>query len=164
MLGWTGFAAPAPSPVSTVTLEERLFELSEAYDLNEHKTVDIVLSYSAIVVRDGGEIKYFLLQGAAIMVEDLLMWVLGAGGSRPLWDSPTSFTIMRLAGFICTATFYTYTRVKLKCVPLTVVHGIHDDRGDLFAALELVRRGAAAVPGNFVRSALEAWPFEGISR
>lgn len=112
-------------------------------------------------ISDGGEIKYFLLQGAAIMVEDLLMWVLGADGARPLWDSPTSFTITRLAGFIYTATFYMYTRVRFKCVPLTVAHGIQDDRGDLFAAVELVRRGAVAVPGNFVRFAVEAWPFEG---
>ena len=51
MLGWTGFAGLAPSPVSIVTLEERLFELFEAYDLNERKTADIVLDDSAIVVR-----------------------------------------------------------------------------------------------------------------
>lgn len=51
MLGWTGFTGPAPSPVSNVTLEERLLALFEAYDLDERRTVDIVLGDSPIIVR-----------------------------------------------------------------------------------------------------------------
>ena len=112
-------------------------------------------------ISDGGEIKYYLLQGAAIVVEDLLLWVLRADRARPSGDSSTSLTMMRLAGFAYTATFYVFTRVRLKCVPLAVSHRIHDERGDLFAAVEVVRRGALAVPGNFVRSVLEHWSIRG---
>lgn len=108
-------------------------------------------------ISDGGEIKYFLLQGAAIVVEDLLLWIVRADGARPSGDSPTSLTVMQVVGFAYTATFYIFTRVRFKCVPLTVSHGVRDERGDLFAAVEVVRRGAVAVPGNFVRSALEYW-------
>ena len=112
-------------------------------------------------ISDGGEIKYFLLQGAAIVVEDLLMWVLSANGATPSADSSQSLTMTQLVGFAYTATFYVFTRVRFKCVPLTVSHGIHDERGDLFAAVEVVRRGAVAVPGNFVRSAFEHWSIRG---
>lgn len=110
-----------------------------------------------VPVSDGGEIRYFLMQGTAIMVEDLLLWFMEDIGAQLLGGSSTLMLIFRVAGFIYTASFYVFTRVKFKCVPLTVAHGIHDERGELFAAVELLRRGVVAVPGNFVRSTLQAW-------
>ena len=100
---------------------------------------------------DGGEIGYFLLQGFAIMVEDLVLWALRvdcrSGASSRKW---------RLLGYVATAYFYILTRVKFKAVPLAAAHGIQDERGELFAALELVRRGLVAVPGNFVTVAMDS--------
>lgn len=99
---------------------------------------------------DGGEIGYFLLQGFAIMVEDLVLWTL-----RVDYRTGASGRKWRLPGYIATACFYILTRVKFKAVPLAAAHGIEDERGELFAALELVRRGLVAVPGNFVTVAMD---------
>ena len=93
---------------------------------------------------DGGEIGYFLIQGFAIMVEDFVLWALRV-------DCQTEpCRKRRVLGYSCVVPFYIFTRVKFKAVPLAAVHGIQDERGELFAALELVRRGLVAVPGNFV--------------
>lgn len=97
---------------------------------------------------NGGEVGYFLLQGFAIMTEDLVLWALRVdcrtGAPSRKW---------RVLGYISVAVFYVFTRVRFKAVPLAAVHGIYDERGELFAALELVRRCLVAVPGNFVRVA-----------
>ena len=98
---------------------------------------------------DGGEIGYFLLQGFAIMIEDLVLWALNLDCQAGI-----SGGILRLLGYLSTITFYILTRVKFKAIPLAAAHGIQDERGELFAALELVHRGLVAVPGNFVAMAL----------
>lgn len=105
---------------------------------------------------DGGEIKYFLLQGLAIMMEDFILWILGVddrskaktSSNGPSLEGPSGFRVA--TGYLYTASFYIFTRVMYKAVPLAIAHGIRDQRGELFAAVELVRRGAVAVPGNFV--------------
>lgn len=97
---------------------------------------------------DGGEIGYFLLQGVAIMVEDFVLWVLRVD----FRTGPPSRT-RRILGYSSLISFYILTRVKFKAVSLAAAHGIQDERGELFAALELVRRGLVAVPGNFVAAA-----------
>lgn len=98
---------------------------------------------------DGGEIMYFTLQAMEIIIEDLLLWIFEVDcrnrESSGLW---------RGAGYITTASFYIFTRSKYKAVPLAAAHGIRDERGELFAAVELVRRGVVAVPGNFVAAAM----------
>lgn len=100
---------------------------------------------------DGGEIGYFLLQGFAIMVEDFVLWALRVdcrtGAPSRAW---------RILGYLSTITFYILTRVKFKAIPLAAAHGIQDERGELFAALELVRRGLVAVPGNFATVVLDS--------
>ena len=103
-----------------------------------------------IPLSDGGEIMYFTLQAMAIMIEDLSLWIFQVDcrnrESSGLW---------RRVGYITTASFYIFTRVKYKAVPLAAAHGIRDERGELFAAVELVRRGAVAVPGNFVAAGMK---------
>jgi hypothetical protein len=58
-------------------------------------------------------------------------------------------------GYAITLSWYVWSRVQLKGVPVALAMGIEDERGDLFAALELVRLSAVAVPGNFVAIAWE---------
>ncbi|CAP92705.1 hypothetical protein E8E15_002425 [Penicillium rubens] len=99
---------------------------------------------------DGGEMKYFTLQGMAIIAEDFGCWVLGID------DRGTQPGVMRRwMGYAITLSWYVWSRVQLKGVPVALAMGIEDERGDLFAALELVRLSAAAVPGNFVATAWE---------
>ena len=97
---------------------------------------------------DGGEVGYFWLQGFAIMTEDLVLWAL-----RVDCRTGAPSQKRRVLGYMSVAVFYIFTRVRFKAVPLAAAHGIYDERGELFAALELVRRGLVAVPGNFVRMA-----------
>ncbi|KAJ6142502.1 hypothetical protein N7471_001955 [Penicillium samsonianum] len=99
---------------------------------------------------DGGEMKYFVFQGMAVIAEDLGCWVLGiddrgtkAGGMR------------RWVGYAVTLSWYVWSRVQLKGVPVALAMGIRNERGELFAALDLVQQSAAAVPGNFVAKAWE---------
>lgn len=99
---------------------------------------------------DGGELTYFLVQGAAVIVEDLICWLLCINDQTA--QPPT--VLRRWLGYMATAHWYIWSRVALKVVPLAVAHGIRDDRGPLFAAVQLVERGALAVPGNFVAMAL----------
>ena len=99
---------------------------------------------------DGGEIGYFLLQGFAIMAEDIVLWAL-----RVDCQTGAPSRKRRVLGYISVIPFYIWARVRFKAVPLAAAHGIYDERGELFAALELVRRGLVAVPGNFVRVALD---------
>ncbi|KAJ5186086.1 hypothetical protein N7491_006043 [Penicillium cf. griseofulvum] len=99
---------------------------------------------------DGGEIKYFVLQGVAIIAEDFGCWVFGVD------DRATEPGGMRLwVGYATTLTWYIWSRVQLKGIPVALGMGIHHERGDLLAALEHVRQSAAAVPGNFVARAWE---------
>ncbi|KAJ5359807.1 hypothetical protein N7517_008998 [Penicillium concentricum] len=94
---------------------------------------------------DGGEIKYFVLQGVAIIAEDLGCWVFGVD------DRVTKPGGLRLwVGYATTLSWYVWSRVQLKGIPVALGIGIHHERGDLLAALEHVRQSAAAVPGNFV--------------
>ena len=44
-------------------------------------------------------------------------------------------------------------------MPLAVAHGIRDEHGELFAAMEVVRRCVAAVPGNFVSLIMDRFLF-----
>ncbi|EKV11533.1 MacI [Penicillium digitatum] len=99
---------------------------------------------------DGGELQYFMLQGVAIMAEDLCCWGLGIDdrGAKPRW-------MRRWVGYATTLSWYVWSRVYLKGVPVALAMGIHHEAGDLFAALELVQQSAAAVPGNFVARAWE---------
>ena len=62
--------------------------------------------------------------------------------------------MLRFLGYLSTISFYILTHVKLKAVPLAAAHGIQDERGELFAALELAHRGLVAVPGKFVAMVL----------
>ena len=94
---------------------------------------------------DGGEIMYFTLQAIGIMAEDLAVWI-----NKVDCRSRASNGLWKHVGYITTASFYIFTRSKYKAGPLAAAHGIQDARGELFAAVELVRRGAIAVPGNFV--------------
>lgn len=103
-------------------------------------------------VSDGGEMTYFLLQGVALTIEDLALWVLGVDDQAK--QRPSS--LRRWVGYGVTSTWYIWSRVTLKVVPLAFAHGFRDERGSLFEALALVERGAIAVPGNFV-----AWAFGG---
>ena len=100
---------------------------------------------------DGGEIGYFLLQGFAIMAEDFVLWAL-----RVDCRTGAPSRTRRVLGYISVILCYIFARVKFKAVPLAAAHGIYDERGELFAALELVRRGLVAVPGNFVRVASDS--------
>lgn len=99
---------------------------------------------------DGGEIKYFLLQAFAIMVEDFVLWASGIDCRDGRLNG-----VGRYMGYTLTAWFYIFTRVRYKAVPLAAAHGIEDERGELFAAVELVRRGVVAVPGNIVALILD---------
>ena len=101
-------------------------------------------------ISDGGELPYFMIQGIAIMVEDLGCWTLGIDDQKKRLPS----SLRRWVGYMVTASWYIWSRVTLKAVPLALAHGIHDRRGELFAAVELVDRGAVAVPGNFVAAAM----------
>ena len=103
-----------------------------------------------IPLSDGGEIIYFTLQALGIIIEDLSLWIFEVDCRNR--ESSRSW---RRAGYITTASFYIFTRSKSKAVPLAAAHGIRDERGELFAAVELVRRGVVAVPGNFVAAAKE---------
>lgn len=98
---------------------------------------------------DGGEIRYFMMQGMAIMLEDLGCWALGVDDRAG--KSPGM--MRRWIGYAITLSWYVWTRVQFKAVPVALAMGIQDERGSLFAALELVRQSAAAVPGNFVTGA-----------
>ena len=93
---------------------------------------------------DGGEIAFFLLQGVAIAIEDTFSWALAIDDNQPPSKS------RRWIGYSTTATWYIWTRVTLKYIPLASAMGVRDDRGELFAAVRLMRLGAEAVPGNFV--------------
>ncbi|CAI7639391.1 unnamed protein product [Penicillium glandicola] len=100
---------------------------------------------------DGGEMKYFLLQGMAIIAEDLGCWALcidDRAGTKP-------GEMRRWMGYATTLSWYVWSRVQLKGVPLALGMGIQDERGDLFAALDFVQQSAVAVPGNFVAMAWE---------
>lgn len=99
---------------------------------------------------DGREIKYFVLQGVGIIAEDLGCWVLGIDdrGTKP-------GGMRRWVGYATTLSWYVWSRVYLKGVPVALAMGARHERRDLLAALELVRESAAAVPGNFVASAWE---------
>ncbi|KGO67470.1 hypothetical protein PITC_009210 [Penicillium italicum] len=99
---------------------------------------------------DGGEIKYFVLQGVAVMAEDLGCWVLGIDDRRA---QPGG--MRRWVGYATTLSWYVWSRVHLKGVPVALATGVQHERGDLLAALELVRESSAAVPGNFVARAWE---------
>ena len=103
---------------------------------------------------DGGEISYFLIQGLALITEDLTCYLLGIDDH--VRKRPTE--LRRWLGYTTTGAWYIWSRVALKIVPLTVAHGIRDERGSLFAALELVERGVLAVPGNFVARICGGYP------
>ncbi|KAL8689082.1 MAG: hypothetical protein Q9218_005162 [Villophora microphyllina] len=106
---------------------------------------------------DGGELRYFLLQGVALMVEDSACWALGVDDQA----SRVPALRRRWAGYIVTATWYIWSRVNLKVVPLAERgHGIVDERGPLFAALQLVERNVKAVPGNFMASGLGGYTLD----
>lgn len=91
--------------------------------------------------------RYFLLQGIALMLEDSVCWALGVDDHAA--GPPTARR--RWLGYLVTATWYIWSRVNLKVVPLAERgHGIMDERGQLFAALELVERNVKAVPRNFI--------------
>ncbi|KAJ5951554.1 uncharacterized protein N7479_009967 [Penicillium vulpinum] len=73
---------------------------------------------------DGGEIKYFLLQGVAIIAEDLGCWILGVD------DRGTKPGGMRLwVGYATTLSWYVCSRVHLKGVPIALGMGIRHGRG-----------------------------------
>ncbi|RMZ77833.1 hypothetical protein DV737_g4174, partial [Chaetothyriales sp. CBS 132003] len=112
---------------------------------------------TGLPISDGGEIRYFVMQGVAIIADDGVLWALGVDYRKGKREDGR--WMRKLLGYLVTATWYIYTRVWFKAVPLAIAHGIRDDngRGDLFAAVELVRRGALAVPGNFVTAAVRHW-------
>lgn len=91
-----------------------------------------------------------MLQGVALIVEDFALWVLGVDDQAKQGPSK----VRRWVGYGVTSTWYIWSRVALKVVPLAFAHGIRDERGPLFAALEVVERGAITVPGNFVALAV----------
>ncbi|KAJ5769073.1 hypothetical protein N7520_003632 [Penicillium odoratum] len=100
---------------------------------------------------DGGKMRYFLVQGVAIIIEDFVCWVLGVddrSGAKPT-------TMRRWMGYAITVSWYVCTRVYVLAIPVALSCGIRDEREDIYAALELARRSAAAVPGNFVAQAWE---------
>lgn len=78
------------------------------------------------------------------MVEDWIGWSMSARIDQQPGKS------RRWIGYVVTASWYVWTRVAFKCVPVALALGIHDERGDLFAAVRLMALGAEAVPGNFV--------------
>jgi hypothetical protein len=98
-----------------------------------------------------GEMPFFLAQGVGIMLEDLVCHVLGVDDRRGVSRT------RRLVGYIVTATWYAWTRVHLKAVPMAAMFGINDTRGPLFEAVELVRISLTAIPGNFVKMGMERW-------
>ena len=98
----------------------------------------------------GGELWYFILQGISLMVEDFACYTLGVNDQA----GPPSAQRLWL-GYAVTATWFIWSRVYLKLIPLAEHgHGIVDERGGIYAALELVERNTKAVPGNFVATAL----------
>lgn len=98
---------------------------------------------------NGGEALYYILQGVAILVEDLICWLLRVDdrGSDPLTAR------RRTLGYLITATWYFWSRIWLRAVPLAKTHGITHERGPLFAAVEHLKWNAEAVPGNFISAA-----------
>ncbi|KAL9580225.1 MAG: hypothetical protein Q9212_004621 [Teloschistes hypoglaucus] len=106
---------------------------------------------------DGGEMRYFLLQGIALMLEDSACWALGVDDQAA--GPPT--VKRRWLGYLVTVTWYVWSRVNLKVVPLAERgHGIMDERGQLFAALELVERNVKAVPGNFIAKSFGSYAYD----
>lgn len=99
----------------------------------------------------GGELRFFLLQGVSLAVEDLVCWVLGIDDQAH--RSPTS--TRRWIGYAITGAWYVWSRIALRAVALAVAHGIRNERGPLYAVVELVERGAVAVPGNFVAASTQ---------
>lgn len=97
----------------------------------------------------GGEALYYILQGVAILVEDSMCWLLRVEdrGSDPLTAR------RRTLGYLITATWYVWSRIWLRAVPLAKTHGITHERGPLFAAVEHLKWNAEAVPGNFISAA-----------
>lgn len=98
----------------------------------------------------GREIFYFLMQGVAMMVEDLFCWIIGIHDS--MTEQPTA--TRRWLGYLVTGAWYVWSRAALKAAPLAHAHGIRSDQGPLIAAVEMIGNGADAVPGNFVAKAL----------
>jgi hypothetical protein len=94
----------------------------------------------------GGELVYFLSQGAAIVIEDFVYYLLKVEDRA---DTPPG-TLRRYVGYASLLLWYMYSFPSLKVVPLAEAHGIHDERGEFYSAVEAVRRAATAIPGNFV--------------
>jgi len=94
----------------------------------------------------GGELVYFLSQGAAIVVEDFVCYLLKVEDRA---DTPPG-TVRRYVGYASLLLWYMYSFPSLKVVPLAEAHGIHDERGEFYSAVEAVSRAATAIPGNFV--------------
>lgn len=80
---------------------------------------------------------------------DFGCWVLGIDnrGTQP-------GVMRRWMGYAITLSWYVWSRVQLKGVPVALAMGIEDGgEGGFLAALKLVRRSAVAVTGNVVAMA-----------
>ena len=87
------------------------------------------------------------------MGEDFALWILGVDDQAK--QGPNK--VRRWVGYGITGTWYIWSRVALKVVPIAFAHGIRDERGPLFAALEVVERNAVTVPGNFIALAAKIY-------
>lgn len=96
----------------------------------------------------GGEIIFYPLQAVIIAFEDFVCWLLNVDDKR----NPPSAR-MRTLGYLITATWYLSTQMRFKAMTLPMAHGVMDERGPQFAAVELLKQNADAVPGNFVKTA-----------
>lgn len=96
-----------------------------------------------------GEALYYILQGVAILIEDFICWLLRLDDRES--DPPTARR--RTLGYLITVTWYVWSRVWLRIAPLAKAHGFTNERGPLFAAVELLKCSAEAVPGNFISAA-----------
>jgi len=116
----------------------------------------VVTRARGLPLSDGAEFKFFLLHGAALIVEDFVCYLLGVNDQDK--TKPPS-TKRKWIGYAVTLCWWTYSRVALKAIPLAVAHGLQDERGPLFAALKHTEEAATSMPGNFVQ-----WSIEGAQK
>lgn len=113
----------------------------------------VVTRARGLPLSDGAEFKFFLLHGAALLVEDFACFLLGVD-DQDKTKRPSTARVW--IGYAITLCWWTYSRVALKAIPLAEAHGLRDQRGPLFAALKHTEEAATSMPGNFVQWGIEA--------
>lgn len=105
-------------------------------------------------ISDGGAMVYFLAQPAAIVLEDLVLYLLGVkdGEGQP-------GMVRKWVGYAYVVAFWLWAFPTLKLVPLAKAHGLNhgfdDGNAGLLGSVRACKELAEAMPFNPVKALIE---------